>query len=115
MPQPAGYSAFAEYDDVSLGASSGHFVQNAPCLGVLTICAATVACPANRVIQTPAPLVYPRISPLERRDVTWFPNDPNAVKNAALDGTIPVELATRQRKAQADGGMGDTDRACRCR
>lgn len=115
MPRCPGYSAVAGGNDVCFGASSGHFAQNAPSLGVLTICPAGVGRPENRVIQTPAPLVYPRISSLERRDVTWFPNDPNAVKNAALEGTIPVELATRQRKAQADGGMGDTDRACRCR
>ena len=67
------------------------------------------------VIQTPAPLVYPRASSPERRDVPWFPNDPIAVKNAAYDGTIPVGLATRQRKAQADGGVGEPDWARRRR
>lgn len=115
MPRCAGYSAVAGVYCVCFGDPSGHFVQNAPLHGVLAICQAGVARPENRVIQTPAPLVYLRISSLERRDVTWFPNDPNAAKNAALEGTISVELATRQRKAQADGGMGDTDRACRCR
>lgn len=97
------------------GPRQGISSKTRPALEFWRICAAGVARFANRVIQTPAPLVYPMISSLERRDVTWFPNDPNAVKNTALDGTIPVEPATRQRKAQADGGVGDTDRACRCR
>jgi len=41
----------------------------------------------------PRPARYPWVSSLERRNVPWFPNDPNTVKNAALDGGIPVEPA----------------------
>ena len=67
------------------------------------------------MIQTPAPLVYPWVSSLERHNVPWFPNDPNTVKNAALDGGIPVEplAEIQQRKAQGNGGVGDTDRTRR--
>lgn len=57
----------------------------------------------------------PRVSSLERRNVSWFPGDPDTVKNAVLDGAIPVEWLAeiRQRKAQGNGGVGDTDRTRR--
>jgi len=55
------------------------------------------------------------VSSLERRNVPWFPSDPNAGKNAALDSGIAVgpAIETMQRKAWADGGVGHTDRTRR--
>ena len=61
----------------------------------------------------PARLTW--VSSVERCNGPWFPSDPNAVKNTALDGGFPVEPAAEiwQRKAQGNGGVGDTDRTRR--